>query len=54
MNSKTPEKIIYKSLSYGSVAAMIISYTANKSILWMLIHGFFSWVYVIYYAIKYQ
>jgi len=32
---------------------MIISYTANHSILWMLIHGFFGWFYVIMYVIRY-
>jgi len=38
-------------ISYGGVVAMILSYTANKSILWMLIHGWLSWIYVIYFAL---
>ncbi|MDP9127007.1 MAG: hypothetical protein M3N08_01925 [Pseudomonadota bacterium] len=38
-------------LGYGAVAAMILSYTANKSILWMLIDGWLSWVYVIFFAL---
>lgn len=38
-------------LGYGSVAAMILSYSANKSILWMLIDGWLSWLYVIYFAL---
>ncbi len=40
-------------VSFGSALAMVISYTANKSILWAIVHGFLSWVYVIYYAIRY-
>ena len=38
-------------LGYGAVAAMILSYSANKSILWMLIDGWFSWLYVIFFAL---
>src|ERR1700720_676422 len=28
-----------------------ISYTTNHSILWAIIHGIFSWLYVIYFAL---
>ncbi|MFY9287945.1 MAG: hypothetical protein WAO98_05535 [Alphaproteobacteria bacterium] len=38
-------------LGYGAVAAMVLSYSANKSILWMLIHGWFSWIYVLFFAL---
>ena len=31
--------------------AIAISWSVNKSILWAIVHGFFSWFYVIYYAI---
>jgi hypothetical protein len=40
-------------ISFGSALAMVISYTAHKSILWAIVHGFLSWIYVIYYAIRY-
>jgi hypothetical protein len=40
-------------ISFGSCLAMIISYTAWKSILWAIIHGLLSWIYVIYYIIVY-
>jgi len=40
-------------ISFGSCLAMIISYTAWKSIFWAIIHGLFSWVYVVYYIIAY-
>lgn len=38
-------------ISFGSALAIAISWTAHKSILWAIIHGFFSWLYVIYYAV---
>ncbi len=39
-------------ISFGSCLAMVISYTAYKSIGWAIVHGCFSWFYVIYYYIK--
>ena len=43
--------IIKYGISYGAVAAMILSYSVNRSILWMLIDGWLSWLYVIYFAL---
>jgi hypothetical protein len=40
-------------VSFGSALAIAISWTSNKSILWAILHGFLSWIYVIYYAIRY-
>lgn len=37
--------------SFGSALAIAISYTNNHSILWALIHGILSWLYVIYAAL---
>lgn len=37
----------------GTALAMILSYSINKSIGWAILHGIFSWFYVIYFAIKY-
>jgi len=37
----------------GSILAMIVSWSVNKSILWCILHGIFGWIYVIYYAIMY-
>ncbi|MAG26266.1 hypothetical protein CMI47_11990 [Candidatus Pacearchaeota archaeon] len=33
---------------FGSALAMILSFTQNSSILWAIIHGILSWIYVIY------
>lgn len=33
----------------GAVIAVALSWGVNKSIMWAIIHGFLSWLYVIYY-----
>ncbi len=38
-------------IGFGTALAIAISWTQNQSILWAVIHGVFSWFYVIYYAI---
>jgi hypothetical protein len=38
-------------IGFGTALAIAISYTTNHSILWAIIHGFFSWLYVIYFAL---
>ena len=35
----------------GTVVAVALSWSVNKSILWAIIHGFLSWIYVIYYLV---
>lgn len=37
-------------ISLGAALAVAISWSIHKSILWAIVHGFFSWLYVIYYA----
>ena len=38
-------------VGFGSALAIAISWSANHSILWAIIHGILSWLYVIYYAL---
>jgi hypothetical protein len=38
-------------VTFGSALAVAISWSQHESILWAIIHGFFSWFYVIYYAL---
>src|SRR5438477_12167272 len=38
-------------VSFGSALAIAISYTTNHSIVWAIIHGVFSWLYVVYFAL---
>ena len=51
--NKTVEKTVKTGISFGSALAMIISYTAYKSIGWAIVHGILSWIYVICYIIRY-
>ena len=37
-------------VSFGSALAIAISWSLHKSILWAIVHGLFSWLYVVYYA----
>ena len=46
-------KTVKTGISFGSALAMVISYGAWHSIGWAILHGIFSWVYVIYYIIRY-
>ena len=38
-------------VSMGSALAIAISWSVHKSIVWAIVHGFLSWIYVIYYAL---
>nr|WP_231391143.1 hypothetical protein [Paenisporosarcina sp. HGH0030] len=44
--------VVKKGIGFGTCLSMVISYTAYKSIGWAIVHGFFSWFYVLYYLIK--
>ncbi|MEA0555200.1 hypothetical protein U1P98_15890 [Lysinibacillus irui] len=49
---KVEHKTVVKNgIGFGSVLAITISWSVNHSIIWAIIHGCFSWLYVIYYAI---
>ena len=37
-------------IGFGSALAIVISWSLHQSILWAIIHGVFSWFYVIYHA----
>lgn len=45
------KEIIRNGVSFGTALAICISWSLNKSVLWAIIHGFFSWLYVVYYLI---
>lgn len=47
-------KYIYDGgISFGTVVAIILSWMKWHSIPWLILHGFLSWIYVIYYFFKY-
>jgi hypothetical protein len=35
---------------FGSMLSITLSWSVHHSILWMIVHGIFSWFYVVYYA----
>jgi hypothetical protein len=44
---------VQSGIGMGSALAMVISWSVNHHILWAIVHGIFSWFYVIYYALGY-
>ena len=44
-------EIARSGISFGSALAIAISWTKNGSILWAILHGILSWLYVIWFAI---
>lgn len=47
MDNRT--QTVSNGLGFGAVFAMILSWTTWHSFWWTLLHGFFGWLYVIYY-----
>lgn len=43
--------VINNGVGLGSVIAVVASWSRNQSILWAILHGIFSWLYVIYFAV---
>jgi hypothetical protein len=35
---------------FGSMLSITLSWSVHHSIFWMIVHGIFSWFYVVYYA----
>ena len=46
-NQTIIKKTVNTGITFGSALAMVISYTAWKSIGWAIVHGLLSWAYVI-------
>lgn len=42
---------IQHGITFGTALAIAISWSVNKSVLWAIIHGIFSWLYVIWYLL---
>jgi hypothetical protein len=38
-------------IGFGSALAITISWSLYKSIIWAVLHGVFSWLYVLYYVV---
>jgi hypothetical protein len=51
IDSDTKRTVISNGIGLGSVIAGVTSWERNKSVLLAIIHGFFSWLYVIYFVL---
>ncbi|MDT0651830.1 hypothetical protein [Autumnicola edwardsiae] len=51
VGSETKRSIITNGIGLGSVIAGVTSWERNKSVLLAIIHGVFSWLYVIYFVL---
>jgi len=51
MNKTRRSEVARAGITMGSALAITISWSTHQSILWAILHGFFSWLYVIYFAI---
>lgn len=47
------QKTVKSGITFGSALAMVISYTTWHSVGWAIFHGLLSWVYVIYFILRY-
>jgi hypothetical protein len=45
------DSAIKSGIGFGSALAMVISFTTHKSVLWAIIHGILSWLYVLYFVL---
>jgi hypothetical protein len=43
--------LLHDIFAFGEIFAVVISFTTYRSVSWALIHGLFSWFYVIYYLL---
>ncbi len=49
--SRTRTEVVKSGVTFGSALAIAISWSYNHSVLWAILHGFMSWLYVIYHVI---
>jgi hypothetical protein len=45
------KEVVRSGIGIGSALAIVISWSRNQSILWAILHGVLSWIYVIYYVL---
>lgn len=51
-NQTIIKKTVKSGITFGSALAMVISYVTWQSVGWAIIHGLFSWAYVIYFVTR--
>ncbi|MFY7810629.1 MAG: hypothetical protein ACOVQ2_02750 [Flavobacterium sp.] len=43
--------ILQSTIGFGTVLAITISWSLNRSLFWAIIHGILGWLYIIYYML---
>jgi hypothetical protein len=49
--NQTSNTVAQTGIGLGSVIAIVCSWQRNRSILWAILAGILSWIYVIYFAL---
>ena len=49
--AETGTTVVQNGVGIGAAIAIVCSWERNRSILWAILAGIFSWFYVIYFAI---
>ncbi len=44
-------EVVRSGITFGTALAMAISFNTQRSVLWAVVHGLLSWIYVIYYLV---
>ena len=44
-------QVVQTGIGIGSVVGVVCSWQRNRSILWAILAGIFSWLYVLYFAL---
>lgn len=52
--NETTQTVTQTGIGLGSAIAVVCSWQRNRSILWAILAGIFSWFYVIYFAVSRQ
>ncbi|UWX03822.1 hypothetical protein H1235_14760 [Pseudoxanthomonas sp. NC8] len=47
----TGSNVVKAGVGFGTAPAITLSWTANKSLFWVIVHGILGWIYVVYYAL---
>jgi len=51
LTSHATQTVTQSGIGLGSAIAVVCSWERNRSILWAILAGIFSWLYVIYFAV---
>ncbi len=43
-------EVVKSGITFGTALAIAISWSYNHSVLWAILHGFMSWIYVLYHV----